>query len=369
MTTELPVRAMGKARPGRALLFILLVSYAPTSFGQGLRLLGIPLDTLLKTSAPRIDRAYVTTYYRRLHLYAVSDRQDYALRVVGQPHSLLYKPNLAWTLGLGIDYNWLGTEITVKLPFLGYNIARRGSTKPFGLTINVNNRQFWFSAQYQFYRGFYLSNPDVLQPNWFDQYLAYPYRNDLRSQTVMSHVLYQFNPLKVSVPAMLLQREAQRKNAGSWVIGGFLTYQLIRADSSLVPMVLQKDFSPESNLLRLNTLALGIEAGYMQTFVFRNHFFTSFTIRPGVSVLLQQSSAESQTSESHLRVGWGGVASATVGYSSDVFYGGLYGSATLANRTLGPGLLNTDAEYIRLVFGKRIRYQPKGLIKKVPGFK
>ncbi|GAB3011164.1 hypothetical protein GCM10027185_01190 [Spirosoma pulveris] len=334
---------------------------------QGLRLLGIPLDTLLKTKTPRVDRAYIMTYYRQLHLFMVSDRQDYTMRVVGSPYSLTYKPNLAYTLGLGVDYKWLGTEITVKLPFFGYNIDRRGKTKPFGVTINVNNRRFWFSTQYQFYRGFYINNPDVLQANWFDHTTAYPYRNDLRSQTVMSHALYQFNPQRLSVPATLLQKEEQRKNARSWNIGGSLSYQYIRADSSLIPSVIAADFRPESRLMSLQSVSLGIDLGYTQTLVFRKHYFVSFTIRPGIALLFQQNRTASAESERHWQAGWEGTASATIGYSSSVFYGGLYGSTTMVNRTLSPGLINTTASYARIVFGKRLRYRPKGIIKQVPG--
>ena len=355
----------------KAILCFLLLLVSPfLSKGQGfqgLRLLGISLDSILRTSTPRVDRAYVTTYYRRLHLYMVSDRQDYALRVVGAPQSLVYKPNLAWTLGLGIDYKWFGTELTVKLPFLGYNVSKKGQTKPFGLTINLNNRRLWFSTQYQFYRGFYLNNTDILQPDWFTNHIMYPYRNDIRSQTVVSHLLYQFNPLQVSIPATLLQREEQRKPAGSWFVGGSVSYQLIRADSSLVPTVLQDDFRPESRLLRLSSVALGVEGGYTHTVVFRKHYFASATLRPGITLLYRQSRTAQDNPVNRVQVGWEGNASVTLGYSSDVFYGGIYGSSALLNRTFSQGLINTEFNYFRLVFGRRLRYQPKGIIKKLPG--
>ncbi|AUD01740.1 DUF4421 family protein [Spirosoma pollinicola] len=358
---------MGKVYGSRWLLLVLLIGSYFNGSGQGLSLLGIPLDTLLKTKIPRVDRNYITTYYRQLHLYAVSDRQDYTLRVVGSPNSLIYRPNLPWSLGLGANYRWFGTEFSIKLPFFGYNNDLRGKTKPFGVTINLNNRRFWLSTQYQFYRGFYISNPDILQANWFDSHSAYPYRNDLRSQTVSSRLLYQFNPLQLSTPATLLQREEQRKGASSWNVGTSLTYQLIRADSSLVPTALQEDFRPEARLLTLKSLSVGIDLGYSRTMVYRKHYFFSFTVRPGVIVLLQQTSTELTGFESRVLPGWQGVASATLGYSSSIFYGGIYGSSTLMNRTFSQALVNTNANYIRLVFGKRIRYKPKGIIKQVPG--
>lgn len=334
---------------------------------QGLRLLGISLDTLLRASTPQVDRRYIATFDRRLHLYAVSDRQDYSLRVAGTPYSLAYKPNLAWTLGLGIDYKWFGTELTIKLPFLGYNVAKKGQTKQFGAIINLNNRRLWFSTHYQFYRGFYLNNPDILQPNWFDAHSMYPYRNDMRSQTITSHLLYQFNTLQVSIPATLLQREEQRKTAGSWVVGASVNYQLIRADSSLVLPTLQPDFRPESQLLRFNSLTLGASGGYMRTMVFRKRYFASFTVRPGVALLWRQTKTVADNSENQVRLGWEGNASVTLGYSTDRYYGGIYGSTILVNRTFSQGLINTEAHYFRLIVGKRLRYQPKGIIKKLPG--
>lgn len=352
---------------GWGLVLMLLFGCSLTMHGQGLRLLGIPLDTVLKTTTPPVERKYIATYYRRLHLYLVSDRQDYALRVAGLQQNLLYKPNLAWTLGAGIDYKWIGTEFTLKLPFLGYDISKKGKTKPFGLTLNVSNRKFWFSTQYQYYKGFYLKNPEVVDKNWFDQNTAFPYRNDLRSQTILGNFIYMTNPLQLSVPASMLQRERQRKNAGSWVMGGFLTYQTIRADSSWVPKTGQADFSPEAQLLKYKSVALGVDAGYMQTLVFGQYFFTSFSVRPGLGIMTEQSQLVDSQSATHLRVGWQGVATFTVGYSTDVYYGGFYGSTTLNSRALSGSIVNTNVEYFRLVVGKRIRYQPKGIIKELPG--
>ncbi len=350
-----------------AVTTVLVVSAPPESCGQGLKLLGIPLDTLLHIKIPRVDQSYITTYYGRLHFFLVSDRQDYALRLVGPSQSLLYKPNLAWALGVGFDYKWAGTELTVKLPFLGYNPVLKGKTKPFGISLNFNNRRLWVSGQYQFYRGFYVGNPDVVEPDWLSHHPMYPYRNDLISQMVVSHVQYLFNPLQVSIPASLLQREGQRKAAGSWVVGSFLTYQLIRADSSFVPVPLQGDFPDESASHRFRSLALGVDAGYIQTFVFGTHYFVNVSVRPGLSVLLEQNTRLAHSPVSHIRLGWQGLTSLTIGYNSSRYYGGIYASATLANRAFSGALVQTDVEYIRLVAGKRLRYKPKGLIKKVPG--
>ncbi len=352
----------------RRVLWAILVLLGPLSAsGQGLRLLGIPLDTVLKTTTPPVDRDYIATYYRRLHIYVVSDRQDYALRVTGPQQPLLYKPNLAWTLGAGIDYKWIGTEFTLKLPFLGYNVTDKGKTKPFGLTFNVSNRKLWFSTQYQYYKGFYLRNPETVDKDWFTQHEAYPQRNDMRSQTILGNVIYMFNPLQLSIPASMLQRERQRKNAGSWVVGGFLTYQTIRADSSWVPASVQTDFSPDAQLLKYKSVALGVDAGYMQTLVFGNYFFTSFSLRPGLGVMTEHSDLVDQRAPTRLRAGWQGVTTFSVGYSTDGYYGGFYASATLNSRALSGSVVNTNVEYFRIVIGKRLRYQPKGIIKELPG--
>lgn len=331
---------------------------------QGLRLLGIPVDTLLATKTPRVDARYVATYYRRLHLYLVSDRQRYILHPAQTP--LTYRPNLAWTLGAGIDFRWVGAELTLKLP-IGYDVQRQGQTKPFGLSFNANNRWFWFSGQYQFYRGFYVRNPEVLQPDWFDTHTAYPYRNDLRSQTLTGSVLYMTNPLQVSVPASLLQREGPKKAAGSWLVGGRITYQYLRGDSALVPPQLEPRSADAMPWQRYRIVNLGIDGGYMQTFVLHRHFFTTLALRPGIAVLLQRLSAGDEVSATRIRPGWYGVASFTLGYTSDRYYGGLYSSVTLLERSFDQRLISADTQYIRLVFGRRLRYRPRGVVQKLPG--
>lgn len=358
---------MSRKQLAKALLAGLLLGLPLAGRGQGMRLLGIPLDTILKTTAPRVDRNYVVTYYNRLHLFAVSERQDYTLRVVGASQPLKYKPNLAWTAGVGMNYKWIGAEITFKLPILGYDVDRKGETRQFGASVNLNRNRVLYSAQYQSYRGFYLYNPNRLQPDWFDRTSTYPNRSDLRSQTFTGHVLYQFNPLQLSVPATLLQREGQRRSAHTWVIGGFVTYQNIRGDASLVPSALQADFRPESRLLQIRTMALGVNVGYTKTFVFRKHYFTSFSVRPGVSLLLQQTRTAQDELVSRLKPGWEGVSSFTLGYSTEGYYGGIYGSTSWVNRAFSQELINTHSDYIRLVVGKRLRYRPKGIVKKLPG--
>ena len=89
-------------KTGRICLLILLWLCSGLARGQGFqgfRLLGISLDTLLLTKAPRVNTAYVTTYYRRLHVFVVSDRQQYGLHLTELPRPFIYRPNLAWTLG------------------------------------------------------------------------------------------------------------------------------------------------------------------------------------------------------------------------------------------------------------------------------
>lgn len=336
---------------------------------QGFRLLGMSLDTLLSTKIPRVNASYITTYYGRLHVFLVSDRQDYALRFPGYAHTLRYKPNLAWATGVGFEYKWASTEITVKLPFLGYNPTLKGNTKPFGLTLNYNNRRLWISSQYQFYRGFYIANPELLEANWWQNHAAYPYRNDLITQTISLHGLYLFNHLRLSIPASLFQREGQRKSVGSWVAGSFAMYQRIRADSSLIPLSLQHDFPTEATSRGVNTVSAGVNAGYMQTFVLGKNYFLNMSIRPGLAILLEQRIPVDAPSTTQLKLGWHGIGSLTFGYSSASYYAGVYASVALTNRAISGGFINTDTEYVRLVAGKRLRYRPKGIIKKLPGMR
>ena len=51
------------------------------------------------------------------------------MRVVGAAQPLKYKPNLAWMLGAGCDYKWIGAELTFKLPLFGYDLARKGQNQ------------------------------------------------------------------------------------------------------------------------------------------------------------------------------------------------------------------------------------------------
>jgi hypothetical protein len=336
-----------------------------------IKVLGISLDTLLKVRPPKVDTNYIASYYAHLHVRLIAQGHDYFLQLIGKEDHLTYKPNGASSFGVGVSYSWLSVELTSKVPYANQNLrTSRGKTKQFGTSLSYNGRRIWFNTSYQSYRGLYLNNPDILEKNWFSNHLAYPQRPDLVSHTWYSSIYYCFNHRQFSNPASLMQRERQKKSAGSFLVGATLIYTQIKGDSSLFPRVVRPLFPVDANLIRYRSFSYSINAGYIRTFVFRNYFFTTLLLRPGVSLHNTTTvSTDESTKSLPIRVGLQGDSRITAGYNNGRYFAGAtYSVVFLSGNLEGASILRSYNTDIRFVVGMHFPFKPKGLLHRLPGF-
>ncbi|WP_185731484.1 DUF4421 family protein [Larkinella rosea] len=343
----------------------------PDTTRKEIKVLGISLDTLLKVRPPKVDTNYIASYYSHLHLRLLAQGHDYFLQLIGKQDHLTYKPNGASSFGVGVSYSWLSVELTTKVPYANQNLqASRGKTKQFGTSLSYNGRRVWFNTSYQSYRGLYLNNPEILEKDWFTTHFEYPQRPDLVSRTWYSSLYYCFNHRQFSNPASLMQRERQKKSAGSFLVGATLIYTQIKGDSSLFPRVVRPLFPTDADLIDYRSFSYSLNAGYIRTFVFRNYFFTTLLVRPGVS--LHNATSVSAGAETHslpIRVGLQGDSRITVGYNNGRYFAGAsYAVVFLSGNLEGANILRSYNTDIRLVIGMHFPFKPKGLLHKLPGF-
>jgi hypothetical protein len=316
------------------------------------RLLGQPLDTLLNKRFPAVDTAYIAGYYSFLHVQLLEDNRNQLLRLRTPDAIYRYRPNGPSTLGLGLGYGWLGIDLMVRPGFLNGDDARKGRTRQFRTNLNVNTRKIWLGAQYQNYRGLYLANPEILGPTGNTDGRTFSQRPDLRTRTFVVQGYYCFNHRQFSNPATYWQRERQKRSAGSWLLGSTLALNGIRADSSLLP----PDAVPGSGLLRYRSLSLGVNVGYVQTFVFKKHWFFTASLRPGLALKsASRLSANDETARVPVRLGGQGDGRFVLGFNHDRFYGGVAYSLAVFSGNLEE-LANVRLTYghIRLLVGTRL---------------
>ena len=96
--------------------------------------------------------------------------------------------------------------------------------------------------------------------------------------------MYAFNYTHFSLKAPFVLNELQRKSAGSMIIGASFSMFVMDADSSIVPPEISTWFEPNLHLLDLNVLSVAVSFGYMYTFVYREHFFLTLSLIPGINI-------------------------------------------------------------------------------------
>jgi len=341
-----------------------------TQQGKGLRILGVELDSVLTPKPPRVDTTYIASYNRMLHVHLLLEDTDYALRFISDEKRLIYKPNIASSVGIGVSYSWLSFNATIPTPRAGNEEGEKGKTKQFRLGFSFNGRRVWFDTKYEQYKGLYLSNPEVLEDNWFLHNTRYPLRPDINSKTFYTRVYYSFNNQKFSYPATLFRRERQKKSAGSFLLGGTFIYSQVAGDSSLLPARLQSNFPEDANLVRFRSATYSVNVGYAHTFVFKKYLFTSLSLRPGLAIRSRSGLQPGDVAaDLPVQLGLQGDGRATFGFNSNKYYGGITGSLLFSSGSLEAS--NRQRSYyseVQILIGRRFGYKAKGLLDKVPGF-
>jgi hypothetical protein len=96
--------------------------------------------------------------------------------------------------------------------------------------------------------------------------------------------MYSFNYTKFSLKAPFVFNEVQQKSAGSAIIGASFSMFVMDADSSIVPPEISTYFDPDLHLLDLNVLSVAVSLGYMYSFVFKEQFFLTISLIPGINI-------------------------------------------------------------------------------------
>ncbi|WP_234733806.1 DUF4421 family protein [Tellurirhabdus bombi] len=345
------------------------INVTPDSARKEVVVMGISLDTLLKLPKPQVDTNYVASYFNFLHLHVVSENRDYFLRLVGNGNRAIYRPNGANAIGLGVSYSWLNVDLTISQPFQ-QRITERGRTRQLGTDISYNGRKLWFTTNLRLYKGLYLNNPEIIDPDWFDKYTNYPQRGDMRGHLWYSNIAYVFNSQRFANPNLLLNRERQKKSAGSFLVGASFAFTQIRGNSPLFPAITPPLFGDAASLIRVRSVSYSLNAGYVQTFVFRKYFYTTLQLLPGVALRRTSNLDLNQTRQKlPFRSGILGDTRAILGYNDDKFYGSLVYSVIFSSSSLTTSNdLRSYYTYFRLMVGKRFSYKPKGFLRRIPGF-
>lgn len=212
-----------------------------------------------------------------LKLVAMNKFNYFSLWDTKNKSRVRYNPARDIYLGVGFAYKWIAVDLTMGLNL--YENSEFKYQKAFDFQGKIFSSKHFFSATLQYYRGYKLN---LVQGNEFVLDDKESVREDMRTSNIDLQYLYAFNYTKFSLKAPFILNEVQHKSAGSVIAGAAFNSFSMYADSSIIPVSLGSDFSPNANLTSLDVLSVGVNAGYMYTLVLKNNFFITASLIPGV---------------------------------------------------------------------------------------
>jgi hypothetical protein len=199
---------------------------------------------------------------------------------------LEYRPNTNVNFGLGVSYRALTLNIGLGVPALNRDDSLRGRTRYLDAQANAFGRRFAINLFAQSYRGYYvdqLSYPGFAgDPRYNEALTEDRLRPDMRQRNLGASVLHIVSNRRFSYRAAFNQDAWQRRSAGSWLIGGNLVYQGMRADRSAVPDPIDSLWRASLRFRRIDQVELGPMGGYAHTFVAHEHLYLSLSAGIGI---------------------------------------------------------------------------------------
>jgi hypothetical protein len=278
--------------------------------------------------ADGFDTAYVRDFSHLLTVRAYSSTKYNKLKLGGLKGNkpIIYRPNNRINVGVGASYRALTLNLGVGIPGLNNDEDEKGETRYLDAQANIYTRHWATNLFLQRFQGYYISSHHLPDLGW-EQATTFPTRPDLVQFNLGASSVYILNHDRFSYRAAFNQDAWQRKSQGSVLVGGYLTYFRLQADSSLVPSVLAPHYDPGLQLSRSGFLDLGVSTGYAYTLVLQEHLFLtgSFVVGAGLSAqrAITVNEAGGPTAKNSAGLGWHGQYRAAMGWNSEWYFVGL----------------------------------------------
>jgi len=259
-------------------LFLLLIIFIELSGITNVKALVISDSLLINLDSININSgSNIEDYSNKLalFLYAKQKFSQFGIYNKGLNKRIEFSPNDRLNLGFGFNYKWLGIGIAFNFGFVNNDNDKYGITKRLDWQTNIYLKKFVFDFYLQYYKGYYVQNPQIVFPDWNEGDKMY-IRPDIATTTFGFGAMYILNHKKFSYKSAFLQTAIQKKSAGSFMIGGHILMQSIHADSSIIPT--QSIFEDQPPAIAHQGLYFGIITAYAYNFIIRKQYFASLSL-------------------------------------------------------------------------------------------
>lgn len=272
------------------------------------------------------DTAYIEDHTEDItfRLYGSRKYTKYDIMDRKTKTDILYRPNTPFNVGFGANYRFVGLNIGFNLPFINSN-DRYGKTKYLDLQSHVYLRKIVVDFYGQYYKGYYVANPEKVFGKAYTAQNPYPQRPDIRNIDFGLNVGYIFNDKRFSYRAPNLQNEYQKKSAGSLIVGGEMFLAGIKGDSSLIPTnMADTAFLRDEHYYKTGIYSVAANVGYAYTFVLKEHFFLSLSVTGGLGGNITSLFLENGDVSRKVGLQFSNTVRASLGYNSSRYFAGIH---------------------------------------------
>ena len=283
------------------------------------------IDEPDSVNVERIDpdtlRAYfIQSFPDHFFLYPVIKQRSlsFALEKRDRSEQLTFKPNNAYSLGVGGYLFEVGAELTFSVPIDEKSRSMYGESDSRDVQLNVLGKTWGGDLFYQKYQGFYLSDREnpVLPGTPF------PQRGDIVSRNFGITGNYVFQNRKFSFRAAYNFAERQLHSKGSFLLFASLSSFKMSADSSILTPAQEAVFGENVSFRRLRYTTFSIAPGYTYSMIFRD-FFVNGTLSVGPAHHWITYQVEGDRERNDIAINSFIGARIAIGYNGPRLFGGL----------------------------------------------
>ncbi|MBX2971975.1 MAG: DUF4421 family protein [Flavobacteriales bacterium] len=312
------------------------------------------------------DTTYVRDHSRRvtLRLYGSHKFNSMLLRAQDPHADLRYRPNGQINFGVGASLRKLTLNIGVRMPFVNDDDDRKGRTRYLDAQANLYGTKQASNLFLQVYKGYHITSHTKEQTGW-EGSTALPYRPDVLQYNFGISSLRILNHRRFGYRAGFNQDAEQLRSQGTWLVGGYLTGFVVRADSALVPSLLRGQFPHTGAVQGASLYDVGPMVGYAYTHVLGRKWFATVSGAVGVGAsaqVLRAMREEGLGSTTYLGGGWHTQLRAAAGYNTRLRYVGvLFTQEHVGYLQQAQEGFVWDVGLVRVVFAQRFGQRPKAM--------
>jgi len=294
--------------------------------------------------------SYFTDYTEDLTLKIYSLLKVNSVELSTNDQRLMLKPNSPLSLGVSVNYKFVGLSAGIGLPSTAGSTDIYGKTERLDFQVGLSLKNLGFDSYLQKYKGFYNSNPDDFM-DWNNQ--NFPKLPGMETLSLGASVYYVTQHGMFSNKAVLSRNQVQNVSKGSFLAGVFFNYDDVKSPEGFFPKELPDSIGSDFDLTGFRYIATGISLGYTYTWVISKSFFLNGTIIPGggykdIRVVDNKGISDIER-HPHVQTQFRAV----LGYEHKHFFAGFTGSTIIRNIEYKDYNIDLATEQIRFYVGKR----------------